>query len=110
MAHPFHRGEAWHRLREEDFSQIDLDDSPELLQLISQMMRNNPNVRISVQGVCEHPIVSRARAIMERTYLEAKANRTCTFAASPLSSVSSGFLEEILGRTKKETSAMDVTF
>ncbi|KAK2463166.1 hypothetical protein APHAL10511_004821 [Amanita phalloides] len=90
------QGEAWHRLRQEDFSQVDLDESPELLDLIKQLMRTDPTLRIKAQETFDHPIVSRARTIMERTYTLAVENATSIFAASPLASVPNSFLVEIL--------------
>ncbi|KIL68822.1 hypothetical protein M378DRAFT_8264 [Amanita muscaria Koide BX008] len=92
------QGEAWHRLRQEDFSQVDLDDSPELLELIKQLMRTDPTTRISARGVYDHPVVSRARAIMEQTYDMAIKTGTSVFVASPLASVTERFLVEILCR------------
>ncbi|GLB37561.1 putative protein tyrosine kinase [Lyophyllum shimeji] len=103
------QGEAWHRLRREDFSQVDLDQSPELLDMIRQMMRTEPSLRMSIHAVWAHPVVSRARAIMERMYIAAKRDGTSLFAASPLGSVHKGFLEEILGRRTVENGAMDVS-
>ncbi|KAG6812020.1 hypothetical protein H0H92_004682 [Tricholoma furcatifolium] len=92
------QGEAWQRLRREDFSQVDLEDSPELLGMIKQMMRKEPSERWSIDNVCKHPVVSRARSIMEDMYIRAKEDGTPVFAASPLGSCSKGFLEDILGR------------
>ncbi|KAG1895570.1 uncharacterized protein F5891DRAFT_1058076 [Suillus fuscotomentosus] len=92
------QGDGWHRLRQEDFSQMDLDGSPELFALIKSMMRTDPARRVDVHGVCAHTVVSRARAAMERIYEEAKRDGTSLFAASPLAGVSNTFLEEILGR------------
>ncbi|PFH50883.1 hypothetical protein AMATHDRAFT_60204 [Amanita thiersii Skay4041] len=104
------QGEAWHRLRQEDFSQVDLDDSPELLDLIKQLMRTDPVQRMSAQDVFDHGIVSRARSIMERTYDLAKKNGTGVFAASPLASVPDGFLAEIHDhRFELENGAMDTS-
>lgn len=102
------RGEAWHRLRREDFSQVDLDESPELLDMITQMMRTEASQRMSIYDIYEHSVVSRARGVMERLYAMAKRNGTSVFAASPLGSVHKGFLEEILARRTVE-SAMDVS-
>lgn len=76
------------------------------------MMRTEPSLRLSVHAVCDHPVVSRARAIMERVYVTAKRNGTSVFAASPLGSVHEGFLEEILDRRTVDTlesGAMDVS-
>ena len=103
------RGDAWQRLRREDFSQVDLNDSPELLDLIRRMMRTDPSHRISVHAICLHPIVSRARMKMDEVYEAARATGANVFAASPLASVPSGFLEEILGRpTVEDEDAMDL--
>jgi mitosis inhibitor protein kinase SWE1 len=103
------RGEPWHRLRQEDFGQVDLDSSPELLQLIKSMMRTDPVLRLDAHSICAHPIVARARMAMERCYAEAKANGTSVFAASPLASVTESFLEEILGRPLLDEEAMDLS-
>ena len=89
-------GEAWHCMHQEDFSQVDLGGSPELLEMIIQIMRTDPSFCMSVHAIPDHPVVSRARAIMERVYIVAKRNRTSMIAASPLASVDEGFLEEIL--------------
>jgi mitosis inhibitor protein kinase SWE1 len=105
----FIRGEAWHRLRREDFSQVDHGDAPELLDLIRQMMRTDPSLRMSVHAICDHPVVSRARAIMKRIYIAAKRDGTSLFAASPLASVHAGFLDEILDERSSESLAMDLS-
>jgi mitosis inhibitor protein kinase SWE1 len=104
------RGEAWHRLRREDFSQVDHGDSPKLLDLIRQMMRTDPSLRMSVHAICDHPVISRARVIMRRMYIAAKRDGTSLFAASPLASVHAGFLEEILDDgSSDESLAMDLS-
>ncbi|KAF9012465.1 hypothetical protein BDQ17DRAFT_1343952 [Cyathus striatus] len=102
------QGDEWHRLRREDFSQVTgLDDRPELFGLIKEMMRTESSCRISIHGVCDHPVVSRARIAMERMFMAAKANGTDVFVASPLASVPEGFLEEILNRAEDD-GAMDI--
>ncbi|KAF7306178.1 hypothetical protein HMN09_00773100 [Mycena chlorophos] len=58
------QGDSWLRLRQEDFSQIEMDDMPELFELIRAMLRTEPEARIDIEGVCEHAVVSRARAAM----------------------------------------------
>ncbi|KAJ7045667.1 kinase-like domain-containing protein [Mycena alexandri] len=58
------QGEAWLRLRREDYSQVELDDMPELFGLIRGMMRTAPAQRLAVEGICGHPIVARAREWM----------------------------------------------
>jgi len=100
------QGEPWHRLRQEDFGQVDLDESPELLELITSMMRTNPALRVDICDITAHPIVSRTRVTVERMYAEAKANGSSVFVASPLAGVPEGFLEEILGRIPD---AMDIS-
>lgn len=77
---------------------MDLDGSPELLALIKNMMRTDPSQRVDIQTICAHPVISRARSAMERTFATAKANGESPFIASPLASVPDSFLSEILGR------------
>lgn len=91
------QGDGWHRLRQEDFSQIDLSSlSAELIELIRSMMRMDPGKRVDVEMVYDHPVVARARTAMERAHAEALARGKSTFAASPLARVEEGFLHEIL--------------
>ncbi|KAF9565559.1 hypothetical protein CPC08DRAFT_683679 [Agrocybe pediades] len=86
------QGDGWQRLRREDFSQIDLEEeSAELVELILNMMRTDPERRISIEGICEHEVVRRARAEMEEI-----ESRLGVWAASPLASVQAGFLDRIL--------------
>ncbi|EKM81062.1 hypothetical protein AGABI1DRAFT_56372 [Agaricus bisporus var. burnettii JB137-S8] len=93
------QGEAWHRLRKEDFSQVDLEEnSEELILLIKHMMRTDPESRISARGIYEHSVVGRARAAMERMIDDARRGGKSEFAGSPLAGVPEGFLEEILGQ------------
>lgn len=91
------QGDGWHRLRQEDFSQVDLSGlSAELIELIRSMMRMDPGKRVEVQMVYDHPVVARARTAMERAHAEALGRGESTFSASPLASVEEGFLREIL--------------
>ncbi|KAF8441622.1 hypothetical protein L210DRAFT_3399167 [Boletus edulis BED1] len=92
------QGDRWHRLRQEDFGQVDLERSPELFDLIKSMMRTDPSERVIIQTVHSHHVIRRARLAMERMYSEAKTTDSSLFGASPLASVSGTFLEEILGR------------
>jgi mitosis inhibitor protein kinase SWE1 len=108
----FCRGDAWHQLRQEDFSQIDLDGSPELLALIKNMMRTNPAQRVDMRAICAHPVISRARSEMARTFAQAKASGSSLFAASPLAGVPDNFLETILGHAMgiiPDDGAMDLS-
>ncbi|KAI0769362.1 hypothetical protein BD413DRAFT_477978 [Trametes elegans] len=97
------QGEAWHRLRREDFSQVELDASPELWELLKSMMRAAPALRISIVLVDTHPVVLRARRAMEHMRTEWGA----VFGASPLGAVPDGFLDDILGRGKRSVSLLD---
>ncbi|KAH0588971.1 Mitosis inhibitor protein kinase wee1 [Termitomyces sp. J132] len=97
------QGEDWQRLRRDDFSQVLLDDSPELLEIIKQMMRQRPQERVSIHDVCGHGVVCRAREAMERMWDAAKRDTKCLLGASPFGRTEEGFLDEILGR------AMDVS-
>lgn len=91
------QGEGWHRLRQEDFSQVDLSGlSAELIGLIKSMMRMDPGKRVDVEMVYDHPVVARARTAMARGHAEALARGESTFVASPLAGAREGFLEEIL--------------
>lgn len=100
------RGDAWHQLRQEDFSLVDLDDSPELLGLLRSMMRTNPESRVSAQDVFDHPVVARARRMMENMMNDSLRKGLGAFRASPLGSVDEGFLADILER--RASDAMDV--
>ena len=105
------RGHAWHQLRQEDFSQVELADSPELFALIKSMMRTDPALRVDVQDVSAHPVIARARAAMERAFADAAASGASPFVASPLAGVTESFLAEILGRPTMpfDDAAMDVS-
>ncbi|KAJ7680475.1 hypothetical protein DFH06DRAFT_1163176 [Mycena polygramma] len=80
------QGEAWLRLRREDYSQVELDDMPELFTLIQAMMRSEPSERVEVEDICWHPVVARAREWMESS------------GEGPLAAPGAGFLVDILGR------------
>ncbi|KAG6880196.1 hypothetical protein C0992_003860 [Termitomyces sp. T32_za158] len=96
------QGEDWQRLRRDDFSQVFLDESPELLEIIKRMMRQRPHERMSIHDVCGHAVVCRAREVMERVSNAAKRDKRSLLEASPFGRAGEGFLDEILGR------AMDV--
>jgi len=104
---PINRGEPWHRLRQDDLSQVDLppDTSPELRGLLVSLLRSNPAARITSGEVRVHPVVVRTRAAMERLMEEAQRADESPFAASPLAGVPEGFLPEVLGH---DPDAMDV--
>ncbi|PPQ93721.1 hypothetical protein CVT25_013061 [Psilocybe cyanescens] len=102
------QGEGWQRLRREDLSQVDLDeDSPELVDLIRNMMRTDPTNRMTMTEVCAHPVVRRAREEMESLRERLKSEGIDLWKASPLASVTGGFLGRILGRDEDEEVLMD---
>lgn len=94
----FGRGEAWHNLRQDNFEQVELDDCPELLELIKKMMRSNPTNRLDALQIRSHPVVSRARDAMEK----ARHGGGPAFEGSPLASVPDILLGTILGRSSKD--------
>lgn len=102
----FYRGDGWQRLRREDFSQVDLEDSPELLELIRRMMRTDPAMRLTIEDVCAHPVVTRARETMDAMRAALSSAGESTWLASPLAKVPVGFLEDILDC---EEGAMDTS-
>ncbi|OCH95090.1 hypothetical protein OBBRIDRAFT_831194 [Obba rivulosa] len=86
------QGEAWHKLRREDFSQVPWEASAQLRELIKSMMRTEPALRVDIRLACAHPAVSRARTAMDRLRAGGAG-----FAASPLGPVPEGFVEDLLG-------------
>lgn len=64
---PSIRGEPWHRLRSGDLSDVELDGlSPNLVDLITQLMAPDPTQRPLVDQVCAHDIVLKCRTLMLR--------------------------------------------
>lgn len=94
----FGRGEAWHKLRQDNFEQVELDDCPELFELIKRMMRANPTYRLDAHEIRSHAVVSRARDEMEK----ARLGGGSAFDGSPLASVPDSFLGAILRRSNKD--------
>lgn len=91
------QGESWHRLRQEDFSEVDCQGSPQLQALILSMMRTDPAERSGIDSVCQGRVVCRARDAMERGHVEAMRKGLPVFEASPLAVPEEGFLTHILG-------------
>lgn len=98
MVTVFGRGEAWHNLRQDNFEQVELDDRPELLDLIKSMMRSNPVNRFDAHQIRSHAVVSRVRNVMEK----ARCAGGPVFNGSPLASVPGSFLATILGRGDRD--------
>ena len=74
-----------------------------MVELIKHMMRSDPALRVEAGLVAAHPVVTRARALMETL----REERGAVFGASPLASVGEGWLEEILNR---DEDIMDLGF
>ncbi|CCM00272.1 uncharacterized protein FIBRA_02302 [Fibroporia radiculosa] len=101
------QGESWHRLRREDFSQVDsglASLSADLRQLLRSMMRTEPAQRAHIGLVATNPVVLRARAAMEGV----RAAEGDVFAASPLGAGGKEFLEDILHRGGWDSDEMDL--
>lgn len=94
----FCRGEAWHNLRQDNFEQVELDDCPELLELVKNMMRSNPAYRLDAHQIRSHAVVSRARDAMET----ARRAGGPASDGSPLASVPDSLLAIILGRSNRD--------
>lgn len=125
---PFiYRGEPWHRLRSQDFSDIDLSGlSSTLLDLIFSLLSSNPSDRPAIEAVWAHDVVRRTRSVMRRNITAASRGRSSTgvdgdsgtagendnqddkvalYRASAFGSEPPTFLAEILG----EPELMDVS-
>lgn len=51
-------GEPWHKLRNDDLSDVDLSDfSVSLVRLLQHTLSCNPDQRPSIDEVCEHPVL-----------------------------------------------------
>ncbi|KAI0344770.1 hypothetical protein BDW22DRAFT_1427444 [Trametopsis cervina] len=90
------QGDAWHRIRHEDFTQVDMSVlSTELVELIKSMLRTDPSLRVDAGTAYIHPVIMRARVSMEL----ARETLGATFQASALAGAPPGWLESILGRS-----------
>ena len=66
-------GPAWHALREDDFSVVDLSPiSPALADLIMSCMSSDPESRPTIEQMVQHPVIVRARGGREALAPEAK--------------------------------------
>lgn len=97
------QGELWHKLREEDFSPIEAIEecSTNLIQLIGSMMRKNASQRPTAKAIYSHPVITRARARMDKALNKIRASgdirAETLFKASPLAGADESFLNDILG-------------
>lgn len=58
-------GPSWHKLRSNDFSDVDLSRlSPPLVSLIAIMLEKSPDHRISIFDVQSHSVVSSIHAML----------------------------------------------
>ncbi|KAL8292299.1 hypothetical protein RQP46_001765 [Phenoliferia psychrophenolica] len=59
-------GPAWHKLRSNDFSDVDLSRlSPPLANLLAGMLDKSPDRRLSIDDVLRQPIVSRLATLLD---------------------------------------------
>ena len=97
------RGDSWHRLREQDFSQVEgfTECSTALQTLIASMMSKDPASRPSADDIYSHVVITRARSRMDALLEELRAcgesSPEVLFKASPLAAVDESFLSDILG-------------
>ncbi|KAF8757182.1 Protein tyrosine kinase [Rhizoctonia solani] len=94
-------GEPWHKLRNDDLSDVELDGfSPEIVDFIATMMRRDASRRPTMKDACDHGCITRTHTLMMRAIENAKkpgAGPTDVFRASPFGSEGPAFLEEVLG-------------
>ncbi|KAF8706016.1 Protein tyrosine kinase, partial [Rhizoctonia solani] len=95
-------GEPWHKLRNDDLSDVELDGfSPEIVDFIATMMRRDASQRPTMKDACDHGCITRTHTLMMRAIENAKkpgTGPTDVFRASPFGSEGPAFLEEVLGR------------
>lgn len=61
------RGESWQKLRNHDFSDVDLTGlTPTLVDMITRLMNPEPSRRPLIDQVCGHEVVLRTRSMMLR--------------------------------------------
>lgn len=82
--------------------------SAELVGLICQMMRSNPDDRFTIEQIYAHSVVQRAREAMARKLAVIMANGQPAFGASPLGGEPEGFVEEVL-QIKRSANTMDLS-
>lgn len=92
------RGPPWHKLRQEEFSDVHFAGlSGALVKMIRNLMRTDPGRRVTVQTVCNDPVVCRARAWMTKRREEAIRDGLPIILGSPLAEERDGFVRDILG-------------
>jgi mitosis inhibitor protein kinase SWE1 len=65
--------------------------------MIRNLMRTDPGKRVTVQNVCEEPVVCRARAWMAKKRAEASKEGLAIILGSPLAEERDGFIRDVLG-------------
>ncbi|GBE81461.1 predicted protein [Sparassis crispa] len=89
------QGDAWHRLRHEDFVQVEAELgalSVTLQAVLKGMLRMEPARRVGSDMLARHPVVRRARSAMDGL----RARQGDVFEASALGPVQDGFLSSII--------------
>lgn len=63
-------GPAWHKLRSNDLSDVDLSKlSHELVLLITSLLQHSPEDRASMKEIVRHPVVARLASLLEASIL-----------------------------------------
>lgn len=61
-------GPAWHKLRSNDFSDVDLSRLSEpLVDLLRGMLDKSPDLRLTINDVAQHPIVARLGDMLQES-------------------------------------------
>ena len=94
------QGDAWHRLRQDDFVQVDFTAlSTQLVTLLEGMLCSQPARRLTADQVTSHPVIRCAREHMD--YMRTTSG---VLAGSPLVGASEDWLERILGSADEDDS------
>ena len=91
-------GDPWHRLRNDDFSEVNLEGfTYTLVSFIARMMKRDPALRPTVQDIQESSMIVKTRAAMKRNLDEVLAKGGKPFRASAFATELPSFMDEVLG-------------
>jgi mitosis inhibitor protein kinase SWE1 len=92
------RGSPWHKLRKEDFSDVQFEGTSRVLvQFIRDLMRTDPAKRLTIEQVCSGSVVGRARDWMNSKRAEAAKEGRSVILGSALAEEERGFVQRVLG-------------
>ncbi|KAG8890221.1 hypothetical protein FRB98_000549 [Tulasnella sp. 332] len=103
-------GDAWHRLRHDDFEEVPLDVfSNTIVSFITRMlMAADPSKRLTIARIQTFEPIARTRAVMKRNRLEVKEDSGKMFRASAFATEPASFLQEVLSK-EQDDDLMDLT-